>query len=84
MRNDGVLDALTTLLHADPDLADRNEIGAMIRHNTQIRGWVDAADIRFTRRLKELAGAGPVRSGRDGTHRRRTPLGQRSQSNRKP
>ncbi len=58
MRNDGVLDALTTLLHADPDLADREQIGAMIRHNTQIRGWVDAADIRFTRRLKELAAQG--------------------------
>ena len=58
MRNDGVLDALTNLLNADPDLADRDQIGAMIRRNAHIRGWVDAADIRFTRRLHQLAAQG--------------------------
>ena len=58
MRNDGVLDALTLLLGADPDVADRDEIGAMIRRNAQIRGWVDAADVRLTRRLKQLEAEG--------------------------
>ena len=58
MRNDGVLDTLTSLLNADPDVADRDEIGAMIRRNAQLRGWVDAADVRLTRRLRELQAEG--------------------------
>jgi len=58
MRDDGVTDALHWLLHADPDVADRAEIGAMIRRANQIHGWVDAAKIRFTRRLRELEAEG--------------------------
>ncbi len=58
MRNDGVLDTLTSLLDADPDVADRDQIGEMIRHNAQLRGWVDAADVRLTRRLKQLEAEG--------------------------
>jgi len=54
MRNDGVLDTLTSLLGADPDVADRDQIGVMIRRNSHLRGWVDAVDVRLTRRLKEL------------------------------
>ena len=52
MRNDGVLDTLTSLLQADPDVADRDQVGEMIRRNAQLRGWVDAADVRLTRRLE--------------------------------
>jgi hypothetical protein len=62
MRNDGVSDALTTLLHSDPDVADRDQIGQMIRHNAQIRGWVDAVDVRLTRRLKHLEAQGASES----------------------
>ncbi len=58
MRNDGVLDTLTALLHADPDVADRDQVGEMIRRNAQLRGWVDAADVRLTRRLKQLQAEG--------------------------
>jgi len=58
MRNDGVLDTLTSLLQADPDVADRDEVGEMIRRNAQLRGWVDAADVRVARRLRELQAEG--------------------------
>jgi hypothetical protein len=58
MRNDGVLDTLTSLLDADPDVADRDEIGDMIRRAAKVRGWVDAADVRFARRLRELQAQG--------------------------
>ena len=58
MRNDGVLDTLTSLLQADPDVADRDQVGEMIRRNAQLRGWVDAADVRLTRRLKQLQAEG--------------------------
>jgi hypothetical protein len=62
MRNDGVLDTLTALLQADPDLADRDEVGEMIRRNAQLRGWVDAVDVRLTRRLRELQAEGKSES----------------------
>jgi hypothetical protein len=58
MRNDGVLDTLTSLLNADPDVADRDEIGEMIRRNALLRGWVDAADVRLARRLRALQAEG--------------------------
>ncbi len=58
MRDEGVATALDALLGADPDIASRAEIGAMIRHAGQIRGWVDAANVRFTRRLRQLEAEG--------------------------
>ena len=58
MRNEGVLDTLTSLLGADPDVADRDQIGVMIRRNAHLRGWVDAVDVRLTRRLRELQAEG--------------------------
>ena len=58
MRNDGVSDALDTLLCSDPDVADREQVGAMIRQASQIRGWVDAVDVRLTRRLRQLEAEG--------------------------
>ena len=58
MRNDGVLDTLTSLLDADPDVADRELVGEMIRHAAMVRGWVDAADVRLARRLRELQAEG--------------------------
>jgi len=58
MRNEGVLDTLNSLLNADPDIADRDQIGEMIRNNAHLRGWVDAVDVRLTRRLRELQAEG--------------------------
>jgi len=58
MRNDGVLDTLNSLLNADPDVADRDQIGVMIRNNAHLRGWVDAVDVRLTRRLRKLQAEG--------------------------
>jgi hypothetical protein len=58
MRNDGVLDTLASLLQADPDVADREQVGEMIRHAGMVRGWVDAADVRLARRLRELQAEG--------------------------
>lgn len=58
MRDEGVSEALAALLRSDPDVADREELGALIRHARKLRGWVDAADVRFARRGRELAAAG--------------------------
>lgn len=58
MRNDGVLDALNSLLASDPDVADRAEVGSMIARANQVLGWAQAANVRFARRLRELEAAG--------------------------
>ena len=62
MRNDGVLDALHALLDSDPDVADRTGIGTMIGHANQVLGWVQAANVRLARRLRELEAAGESES----------------------
>jgi hypothetical protein len=58
----GVLEAVRALLAADPDLADRDQLGELIRHARKVRGFVDAADVRFSRRSRELADAGASES----------------------
>jgi hypothetical protein len=62
MRNDGVLDALTALLEFDPDVADRAEVGTMIGRANHVLGWVQAANVRLARRLRELEAAGESES----------------------
>lgn len=62
MRNDGVLDALTDLLQFDPDVADRADIGTMIGRANHVLGWVQAANVRLARRLRELEAAGESES----------------------
>lgn len=62
MRDTGVLEAVRALLCADPELADRDQLGELIRHARKVRGFVDAADVRFSRRSRELANAGACES----------------------
>jgi hypothetical protein len=62
MRNDGVVDAFTALLGFDPDVADRAEVGTMIGRANQVLGWVQAANVRLARRLRELEAAGESES----------------------
>jgi hypothetical protein len=58
----GVLESLQALLAADPDVVDREELGALIRHGRAVRGFLDTADVRFSRRSRELAAAGQSES----------------------
>jgi hypothetical protein len=62
MRNDGVVDAFTALLGFDPDVAGRAEVGTMIGRANQVLGWVQAANVRLARRLRELEAAGESES----------------------
>lgn len=58
MNDKGASSALAVLLDADPDAADRDEIGVLMRRARTVRGFLDAADVRFARRLRELAAEG--------------------------
>jgi len=58
----GVLESLQVLLATDPDVADREGLGELIRHGRMVRGFLDATDVRFSRRSRELAEAGQSES----------------------
>lgn len=58
MHGTGVLESLQALLAADPDVVDREDLGVLIRHGRAVRGFLDAADVRFSRRSRELAEVG--------------------------
>lgn len=58
MNDTGASTALAALLDADPDAADRAEVGVLMRHARTLRGFLDVAEVRFARRLRELAAQG--------------------------
>ncbi len=62
MRSTGALESLQALLVADPDVVDREELGVLIRHARAVRGYLDAAEVRFSRRSRQLAQAGQSES----------------------
>ena len=62
MHGTGVLESLQALLAADPDVVDREGLGVLIRHGRVLRGFLDTADVRFSRRSRELAEAGQSES----------------------
>jgi hypothetical protein len=42
----------------DPDVADRDELAAIVRESRRLRAWIDALDMRCARRGQELASHG--------------------------
>ncbi len=46
------------LAAADPDVADRDELAAIVRESRCLRAWIDALDVRCARRGHELASQG--------------------------
>lgn len=62
MHECGVVEALQALLAADPDVVDREQLGALVGHARVLRGFVDACDVRHARRDRELADAGESES----------------------
>ncbi len=49
---------LELLLDADPAVADRDEVAALVSTATKMRAWLDAYEMRCARRTSELAAAG--------------------------
>ena len=49
---------LESLLDADPALAERDEIAALVSTVAKMRGWLDAYEVRCARRTRELADSG--------------------------
>lgn len=62
MRDGGIGEVVGSLARFDPDLAERDELGAVLRDLNRIAGWVEHVRVRVARRLRELnEAAGPRR-----------------------
>lgn len=58
MNDTGVSEALAALLAGDPDVADRNELAAIVRHAAKVKAFVEVVEVRCARRSKQLAAEG--------------------------
>jgi hypothetical protein len=58
MDTDRLRAAVEALLVADPDCLDGGELTALVAASSEIRGWLDAVEVRCARRSRELAAAG--------------------------
>lgn len=62
MNDNGATTALAALLDADPDTANRAELGVLVRHARVLRGFVDSFDVRSARRSRQLEAEGTSES----------------------
>ncbi len=58
MDTDRLRVAVEALLVADPECLDGGELTALVAAASAVRGWLDAFEVRCTRRSRELAAAG--------------------------
>jgi hypothetical protein len=58
MDTDRLRVAVEALLVADPECLDGGELTALVAAASSVRGWLDAFEVRCTRRSRELAAAG--------------------------
>ena len=58
IRDEGIIELMTSLVGFDPDVCDRDEIGVRLRDINRVQGWVDHAKVRSARRLSELNAQG--------------------------
>jgi hypothetical protein len=62
MNDAGVLVAVEALLGSDPDVADREALGEIVRSAATLRSFVDLVDVRCNRRAAQLAAEGQSES----------------------
>jgi hypothetical protein len=58
MDDNGVRNTLDSLLGADPDVMDRDELAGFVSQLGRVRGWCAAAEVRVSRRTRQLAAQG--------------------------
>lgn len=62
MNDTGVSTALALLLASDPEVADRDELGAIVRQAAKLKAFVEIVEVRCARRTKQLAAEGQAAS----------------------
>ena len=58
MNTDSVSATVALLVAAEPDVAQRDEVAAIVRCSREVRSWLDSVDVACARRTRELASAG--------------------------
>ena len=53
-----VVDHLDRLVHADPSVMERDDLASAVATVARVRAWLDAFELRCTRRTRELAATG--------------------------
>lgn len=62
MDGNGISQTLDALLASDPDVADRDELGGIVRHAAKLKAFVEIIEVRCARRTKQLAAEGQAAS----------------------
>ncbi len=58
MDDNGVRNTLDSLLAADPDVMDRDQLAGLVSQLGRVRSWCAAAEVRVSRRTRQLAAEG--------------------------
>src|SRR5918994_4267930 len=58
MNTDHVSATVALLLTAEPDVADRDEVAAIVRRSRQVQSWLDSVNVACARRSGQLASSG--------------------------
>ena len=58
MDDNGVRNTLDWLLAGDPDVMDRDQLAGFVSQLGRVRGWCAAAEVRVSRRTRQLAAEG--------------------------
>src|SRR5918993_4037655 len=58
MNTDHVSAAVALLLTAEPDVAERDEVAAIVRRSREVQSWLDSINVACARRTRELASVG--------------------------
>ncbi len=58
MDDNGVRNTLDSLVAGDPDVMDRDQLAGFVAQLGRVRGWCAAAEVRVSRRTRQLAAEG--------------------------
>ena len=58
MNTDHVSATVALLLTAEPEVAERDEVAAIVRRSREVQSWLDSVNVACARRTRELASAG--------------------------
>src|SRR5918994_5211531 len=58
MNTDHVSATVALLLTAEPDIAERDEVAAIVRRSREVQSWLDSINVACARRTRELASVG--------------------------
>ena len=58
MNTDHVSATVALLLTAEPDVAQRDEVAAIVRRSREVQSWLDSVNVACARRTRELASVG--------------------------